>query len=236
MCLSLALLHDAGPSTSFILPRSPKAQRGGASEGLCSLQHFPPTEAEIAAFQKGEDVISLGRATKAHQASSRAKCKGAPGAAHFTAAQIQVSLKPKTPPADPSTLRMQDRLSPVLDGLTAHAFMSSCALRRCDGRPVLHHHPTDDKYGYPCFICCPCQEQYICSNGHEDASVILLGGRYWPLARRTEPGHSCMVLCHCTALARSTAAVSQVPGSPVKRLRYGGAGTAGVPRRCAEPV
>ncbi len=60
-----------------------------------AMQKFPPTEAEIAAFQKGEDVISLERAGKAAHGSSRHKRKGAPGAAHFTSAQIQVSAGTK---------------------------------------------------------------------------------------------------------------------------------------------
>ncbi|CAL5229490.1 g12825 [Coccomyxa viridis] len=55
-------------------------------------ERFPPTEAEIAAFQKGEDVISLGKASHAQHSSSRGKRKGPPGAAHFTAAQIQDRL------------------------------------------------------------------------------------------------------------------------------------------------
>ena len=90
--------------------------------GLCLLQRFPPTEAEIAAFQKGNGVISLGKASHAHEGSSRSKRKGPPGAAHFTFAQIQV--KPGTKdcrlaiPGDPALLTLwpilAERLYPVL--------------------------------------------------------------------------------------------------------------------------
>ena len=57
-----------------------------------AMQLYPPTEAEVAALQKGEDVISLGRATAQPQAPGKSRRKGGPGAAQFTAAQIEVSL------------------------------------------------------------------------------------------------------------------------------------------------
>lgn len=57
------------------------------------LQQFPPTETEIAAFQKGEDVISLERAAHAPKGPGKGRRKGPPGAAHFTAAQIKVLAK-----------------------------------------------------------------------------------------------------------------------------------------------
>ena len=54
-------------------------------------QLYPPTEAETAALQKGEGVKSLERASAQPQAAGRGRRKGGPGAAHFTAAQIEVS-------------------------------------------------------------------------------------------------------------------------------------------------
>ena len=54
------------------------------------VQQFPPTETEIAAFQKGEDVISLERAAHVPKGPAKGRRKGPPGAAHFTAAQIKV--------------------------------------------------------------------------------------------------------------------------------------------------
>ena len=56
-----------------------------------AVQLYPPTEAETAALQKGEDVKSLERAGAQPQAAGKGRRKGGLGAAQFTAAQIEVS-------------------------------------------------------------------------------------------------------------------------------------------------
>jgi hypothetical protein len=66
-----------------------------AFKAWLAVQQFPATETEIAAFQKGEDVISLERAGAEHAPKGpfKGRRKGPPGAARFTAAQIKVSAR-----------------------------------------------------------------------------------------------------------------------------------------------
>ena len=59
-------------------------------EAWGSVQLHPPTDAEVAALQKGEDLKSLERAGAQPQAAGKGRHKGGPGAAQFTAAQIEV--------------------------------------------------------------------------------------------------------------------------------------------------
>ena len=98
------------------------------------LQRFPPTGAEIAAFQKGNDVISLGKASHAHQGSTRSKRRGPPGAGHFTAAQIQVS--PGEPrlrashPWKPSWLTLRSTCAPKPSSVLIYHREEMLSMRR----------------------------------------------------------------------------------------------------------